>query len=257
MLRSTYSLSPLLLLVLFSLCPLILASDLQPATRVIDGDTFVLAGGEKVRLIGVDTPETVHPSKPVEFFGKEASAFTRRMLDGKKVRLEFDVQRRDRYGRLLGYVYLEDGTFLNAELVRQGYAQVATYPPNVKHTDLFVKLQREAREAGRGLWGAEPDSTAAGAVSDTTTVYVTKSGTKYHRDGCRHLSRSKIRMPLGQAALHHGPCRVCSPPTLKGAEVLPVSPAAQPGRCQAITKKGTQCKRKAKPGSKYCWQHGG
>jgi micrococcal nuclease len=123
--------------------------------RVIDGDTIEveLAGkAETVRLIGVDTPETRHPRKPVQAFGKEATAFTRQMVEGKEVRLEFDVQPRDKYGRLLGYVYVGD-TMLNAELVRQGYAQVATYPPNVKYQERFLALQREAREAGRGLWG--------------------------------------------------------------------------------------------------------
>jgi micrococcal nuclease len=103
-------------------------------------------------LIGVDTPETKHPRKPVQPFGKEASAFTKQFVEGKEVRLEFDVQRRDKYRRLLAYVYIGD-TMLNAELVRQGYAQVATFPPNVKYQELFVKLQREARKAGRGLWG--------------------------------------------------------------------------------------------------------
>src|ERR671925_1352101 len=110
--------------------------------RVIDGDTIEveLAGkAETVRLIGVDTPETRHPRKPVQAFGKEATAFTRQMVEGKEVRLEFDVQPRDKYGRLLGYVYVGD-TMLNAELVRQGYAQVATYPPNVKYQERFLAL---------------------------------------------------------------------------------------------------------------------
>ena len=121
--------------------------------RVVDGDTVVLAGGERVRYIGVDTPELHHPTKPVQPYAREASEFNRRLVEGKPVRLEYDVQRRDRYGRLLAYVYLEDGTFVNAELVRQGYAQLLTIPPDVKHADLFVRLQKEAREAGRGLWG--------------------------------------------------------------------------------------------------------
>jgi micrococcal nuclease len=107
-----------------------------------------------VRLIGVDTPESKHPRKPVQAFGKEASAFTKQLVEGKDVRLEFDVQRKDKYQRTLAYVYVGD-TMLNAELVRQGYAQVATFPPNVTYQELFLKLQREAREAGRGLWKAK------------------------------------------------------------------------------------------------------
>jgi micrococcal nuclease len=84
-------------------------------TRVVDGDTIILSNGEKVRLIGVDTPETVRPNTPVEYYGKEASAFTKKMVEGKPVRLEYDWQQRDKYGRLLAYVYLMDGTFINAE----------------------------------------------------------------------------------------------------------------------------------------------
>lgn len=120
--------------------------------RVVDGDTVVLAGGERVRYIGVDTPELHHPRKPVEPYAREAKEFNRQLVAGKRVRLELDVQKRDRYGRLLAYVYLEDGTFVNSELLRQGYAQLLTIPPNVQHADLFVQMQKEAREAGRGLW---------------------------------------------------------------------------------------------------------
>ncbi len=124
--------------------------------RVIDGDTIqvccIFGDREKVRYIGVDTPETHHPMKGIEPFGKEASEANRKLVDGKTVRLEFDVQQVDRYKRLLAYVYLEDDTFVNAWLVEHGYAQVMTVPPNVKHQALFLKLQREAREASRGLW---------------------------------------------------------------------------------------------------------
>jgi micrococcal nuclease len=121
-------------------------------TRVIDGDTLKLSTGEEMRLIGVNTPETKHPRKPVEAFGKEASALTTQLVEGKEVRLEFDVQRQDKYKRTLAYVYVGE-MMLNAELVRQGYAQVSTFAPNVKYQELFLKLQREAREARRGLWG--------------------------------------------------------------------------------------------------------
>lgn len=124
-------------------------------TRVIDGDTIVVTIGgqeEKVRLIGVDTPETVHPRKPVEYFGKEASEFTRRMVEGKGIRLEYDWQTRDKYGRLLAYVYIEDGTFLNAEIIKQGYGFAYTRYP-FKHLDDFRQYEREAREHNMGLWG--------------------------------------------------------------------------------------------------------
>ncbi len=120
--------------------------------RVIDGDTIQLASGEKVRLIGVDTPETVKPNTPVEPFGKEASDFTKKMLTNTKVRLEFDVQERDKYGRLLAYLYLPDGTFYNELLLKEGYAQVLTIPPNVKYAELFLLAERMAREEKKGLW---------------------------------------------------------------------------------------------------------
>lgn len=119
--------------------------------RVIDGDTILLDRHERVRLIGVDTPETVHPSKPVEYFGKEASAFTRSMIEGRRVRLEYDWQRQDRYGRTLAYVFLEDGRLLNAEIIRQGYGHAYTRFP-FHRMEEFRGLEREARENGRGLW---------------------------------------------------------------------------------------------------------
>jgi micrococcal nuclease len=122
--------------------------------RVVDGDTIHVRLAdrlEKVRYIGVNTPEAHHPTKGEEPGGRQAHAVNRRLVEGKRVRLELDVQSRDRYGRLLAYVWIGD-TMINAELVRLGYAQVMTVPPNVRHQALFVKLQRDARDAGRGLW---------------------------------------------------------------------------------------------------------
>jgi micrococcal nuclease len=122
--------------------------------RVVDGDTIYVQLAdrvEKIRYIGVNTPEIHHPIKKEEPGGREAAAMNRRLVGGRHVRLELDVRSRDQYGRLLAYVWLGD-TMVNAELVRRGYAQVMTVPPNVRYQDLFVKLQREARDAGRGLW---------------------------------------------------------------------------------------------------------
>ena len=122
--------------------------------RVVDGDTIHIKLGErveKVRYIGVNTPESRHPTRGEEPGGREAAAMNRHLVAGQRVRLELDVRSRDRYGRLLAYVWVGD-LMVNAELVRLGYAQVMTVPPNVKHQELFVKLQREARDAGRGLW---------------------------------------------------------------------------------------------------------
>jgi micrococcal nuclease len=122
-------------------------------SRVIDGDTIVLEDRTRVRYIGIDTSETKHPRKPVQYFGKEASEANKKLVEGKKVRLEYDVQKTDKYGRTLAYVYLKDGTFVNAWLVENGYAQVSTYPPNVKYQEKFLELERKAREEQKGLWG--------------------------------------------------------------------------------------------------------
>jgi micrococcal nuclease len=124
--------------------------------RVVDGDTIQVRLAdrlEKVRYIGVNAPELHHPRKGEEPGGREAAIVNRELVAGRHVRLETDVQTRDRYGRLLAYVWVGD-TMVNAELVRRGYAQVMTMPPNVRHQALFVSLQRQAREAGRGLWAA-------------------------------------------------------------------------------------------------------
>ena len=123
----------------------------RQCVRVIDGDTIELEGGERVRLIGVNTPESVDPRRPVERFGKEASAFTRRLAEGKAVRLEYDSETRDPYGRTLAYIYLPDGTLLNAEIIRQGYGFAYTRFP-YRRVQEFVGLEREAREQERGLW---------------------------------------------------------------------------------------------------------
>ncbi len=119
--------------------------------RVIDGDTIELSNGEKVRYIGIDTPELHHPQKEVERYAREAYEANRRMVEGKRVRLELDVEERDRYGRILAYVYVDD-LMVNEWLVANGYARVATFPPNVKHTERFLQLEREARQEKIGLW---------------------------------------------------------------------------------------------------------
>ncbi len=122
-------------------------------TRVVDGDTIEV-GGQKVRYIGVNTPETVDPRRPVQCFGHEASEFNKSLVEGRAVRLVRDISETDKYGRLLRYVYLEDGTFVNLALVSGGYAQVNTYPPDVAHAREFQSAQTEARAAGRGLWSS-------------------------------------------------------------------------------------------------------
>ncbi len=126
-------------------------------TRVVDGDTIIVGARERVRLIGVDTRETKHPQKPVEYIGREATAFTKKMVEGKRVRLEFDqantkIGHKDRYKRTLAYVFLEHGTFLNAEIIKQGYGFAYTRFP-FKYLDKFRRYEQEAREQNKGLWG--------------------------------------------------------------------------------------------------------
>ncbi len=126
-------------------------------TYVIDGDTiivFINGKKEKVRLIGVDAPETDGPYTKEEFFGRESSDFTKKITEGKKVRLEYDWQKRDKYRRLLAYVYFEDGTFLNAEIIKQGYATAYTKFKFKYHKD-FKRYEQEAKVNKRGLWEKE------------------------------------------------------------------------------------------------------
>lgn len=127
--------------------------------RVVDGDTIVIdrgGGNERVRYLGIDTPESVKPNTPVEFMAREASAANEELVAGREVVLERDVSDTDHYGRLLRYIWLREGdnwVFVNLELVRRGVAQVVTYPPDVRWTDTLLAAQREARDAGVGLWG--------------------------------------------------------------------------------------------------------
>jgi micrococcal nuclease len=123
---------------------------------VVDGDTVSMAWGGRlrtVRLLGVDTPETVHPERPVECFGPEAAAFTRRRLLGRQVRVAFDRVRHDRYGRLLAYTSV-DGRRFNDELLALGYARLMVIPPNTAHARALLAAELKARRSGRGLWGA-------------------------------------------------------------------------------------------------------
>ena len=132
-----------------------ISSDTYEVLRVVDGDTIQInynGTKEKVRMIGIDTPESVHPDENKNSDnGKIASDYTKELLTGKFVALEFDIQERDKYGRFLAYVYL-DGEMINKKLLHDGYAQIATYPPNVKYVNEFTEIQKEAKEAKRGLW---------------------------------------------------------------------------------------------------------
>lgn len=134
--------------------------ELRQVVRVVDGDTLIVAPNEKIRLIGVDAPETVHPKKAVQCFGKDAKAFARSWLEGRTIRLSFDERytrqrHKDKFGRTLAYVYLDDGRMLNAELIRQGYAHAYPRFP-FRYLAEFRELERDARRLGAGLWSSCP-----------------------------------------------------------------------------------------------------
>lgn len=194
-------------------------SEAYLVTKVIDGDTIdVLIGGEtkRVRYIGIDTPETVHPSKPVECFGFEASNKNKELVAGKMVQLVKDISETDKYGRLLRYVYV-DGVFVNLALVEGGYANVYSYPPDVAKIDLFLEAERKARASSVGLWGdvckesdmeassiVVPTSEADSTVTSPDSQCVIKgningSGEKiFHAPGCQSYNQTKINEEAGE-----------------------------------------------------------
>lgn len=205
-------------------------SDGVLVTRVIDGDTIEIESGQKIRYIGIDTPETVDPRKPVQCFGVEASNRNKQLVEGKRVHLEKDVSEVDRYGRLVRYVYVGD-TFINLVLIREGFAYSYTYPPDVKYQSQFTEAERLAREQKKGLWSACPVSVPEQLVAPaptptliptpTTTPTPTPSplpastpqptpsctikgnissgGEKiYHVVGCGSYSATKIDEPRGE-----------------------------------------------------------
>ncbi len=204
-------------------------------TRVVDGDTIrvdINGKEEAVRLIGVDTPETVKPNHPVEPYGKEASEFTKKKLTGKTVYLETDLEERDRYQRLLAYVWLEKPNginnqeirekMFNAILLREGYGQLLTVPPNVKYSDYFTEYQKEARENNRGLWGLqetdENNNNEPAAEPITANRYIGNKNTrKFHLPTCTSLDKmseaNKVYFNERQEALDANfvPCGNCKP----------------------------------------------
>lgn len=190
--------------------------------HIIDGDTIVVGyegRDEKIRLIGINTPEIHHPTKGVEPYGYEAKRFVEGILKpGDRVKLEFDIQSRDKYGRLLAYVYLSDGRFLNALLVENGYAQVMTIPPNVKYQDLFLELQRDARENKRGLWSGRGLINQPPQDSPKECNFVaSKVSEVFHKPDCewakkiREWNRQCFGTPDDAVSSGKRPCRVCVP----------------------------------------------
>jgi len=202
-------------------------------TRIIDGDTIEVSfqgKTEKVRLIGVDTPETKHPDKPVQPYGPEAANFTEKQLAGKKIFLEKDVSERDKYGRLLAYVWLTDPAdfteaqmrinMFNSRLLLAGYAQLMTIPPDVKYVDWFTKFQIEARQSKKGLWGMSSSAAGAGEAKPNPgdAFWGSSQSRKYHYPKCVWAAKinpgNLITFSSSAKARNAGfiPCKVCSPP---------------------------------------------
>ena len=183
-------------------------------TRVVDGDTIdveIDGKTERVRYIGIDTPETVDPRKPVQCFGVEASKKNKELVEGKMVRLEKDITDRDRYGRLLRYVWVDD-TLINQELVAQGFASSYSYPPDIARQDLFVVAEKKAREEKLGLWsacasGTAPITTTSSSITQSSAPNlsctikgnISASGEKiYHLEGCGSYMKTTIDEGRGE-----------------------------------------------------------
>lgn len=152
--------------------------------RVIDGDTIEIEGGNKIRYIGIDTPETKDPNEPVQCYGKEAADKNRELVEGKIVELEKDISETDKYGRLLRYIWIGN-ILVNETLVREGYAQSSTYPPDVKYQNRFIEAQRKAREEGKGLWSSYCETWTKSTPTTVTqqTQTTSNSGCLYDCNG--------------------------------------------------------------------------
>lgn len=216
-----YLLLAILLIILllgFFTCPpkSTIAPDVYEVVRVVDGDTFIAridAQDVRVRLIGVDTPESVHPNKEVEHFALEASAYLKKLLEGEQVYFVYDqnnaaTNHKDRYDRMLAYAYrARDSLFVNAEIIRQGYGHAYSKYPFTRLEE-FLKYERNARHQKLGLW-TEMDEYPV--VSDSL-VWFNAGSNKYHRETCRYTTGKSLSMSLSEAlAKGFQACKVCKP----------------------------------------------
>lgn len=203
------------LLVLGGILPAVAVSDTTTVSRVIDGDTFETTAGDKVRLIGVDCPESNDPNKPVEYFAAEAAAFLDSVINGRTVRLEYGPERTDKYGRLLCYVYVNDTLLVNQEIIARGYGTAYLRFPH-KLEAQFLESELAARRAPIGMWAspraARPAVKATAAPTTDETVYITKTGSKYHRATCGYLRKSAIPISKKDAiGRGYTACSKCNP----------------------------------------------
>jgi micrococcal nuclease len=178
--------------------------------QVVDGDTLILEGGTRVRLLGIDAPEMEKEGRPAEFLAHQAKAALAEMTQGKRLRLEYDQLRYDQYGRLLAYLFLPENTMVNAELVRQGLARVYFHAPNFRYRDALQAAQGEALEARRGLWQKRIDQ-------DEPYYLGNRNSLRVHRPGCplgkKTAPANQVRITsLKEAYLQgYSPCRSCKP----------------------------------------------
>lgn len=187
--------------------------------KVIDGDTILLSNGLKVRYIGIDAPEMHHKNKDVAAMGEKAKEYNKRLVMGKKVTLEYDVETHDKYGRAVAYVYADE-LFVNAAMLKEGYAMVYTLPPNVKYQELFLKLQRDARDNGKGLWSDINQQGAGSSVQGTVnenSYVASKAAESFHFVWCKWAKKiskeNRVYFKTREEAMKalHRPCHVCKP----------------------------------------------
>ncbi len=185
--------------------------------KVIDGDTIVLSTGQKVRYIGIDAPEIHHKNKDVVAMGKRAKEFNGSLVLGKNVRLKYDVETHDKYGRILAYVYV--GTvFVNAAMIENGYAQVYTLPPNVKYQELLLSLQKQARDSSKGLWKEITQNTSPSSLPPSASQFVaSENAESFHFLWCKWAKKispkNRVYYSTREEAMKalHRPCHVCKP----------------------------------------------
>ena len=177
--------------------------------KVIDGDTVQLDTGETVRYLGIDAPEVFRKEGGAEFYAREATRYNKRLVFMKKIKLEFDVEKKDQYGRLLAYVFVKD-VFVNAELVRLGYAKAMIKPSNTKHKDLLLNYQKKAMDEERGLWQEKKRETEASYVGNKRTYIL-------HKPSCvlggKTSDKNKIifRSRFDAIKIGYSPCKQCKP----------------------------------------------
>lgn len=160
----------------------LVAQDAVFVRHVIDGDTVILTNGKKVRFIGINTPEIDHNNNQAEPFGHAARTFTEKLIESKRIRLEYGQEKRDQYGRLLAYVFLQDNTFVNLQLVQFGLATYFYKPPNLKYADSLLQAQKDAMTGKRGLWHI---------WSEKKQSYMgNRKSKRFHLPGCKYGSKT-------------------------------------------------------------------